>query len=68
MSKKDDFYKVDLKPRWNFAAKFYLVCIIVFVLLFGYIMIYRAVHRDEIIENVKQQESNNTVIENTVLE
>ena len=35
---KDKVYKVEIKPKWelNFAAKFYLVCIIVFVLLVAY--------------------------------
>lgn len=58
MKNKEDVYKVDLKPRWNFAAKFYLVCIIIFVLLVGYIMIYRSIHKEEIIENVKNNEQN----------
>lgn len=65
MKNKDNIYKVDLKPRWNFAAKFYFVCIIIFLLLFTYIMIYRHIHRDEIIENVKNQ-NNQTVVENTI--
>ena len=50
---KENVYKVDLKPRWNFIAKFYFVCIILFVLFVAYILIYREIHRDEIIENVK---------------
>lgn len=58
MRNKEDVYKVDLKPRWNFAGKFYFVCIIIFVLLVGYIMIYRSIHREEIIENVKNNEQN----------
>ena len=65
MGKKKDVVYVDLKPRWNFAAKFYFVCIIIFLLLFAYVMIYRHIHRDEIIENVKNQ-NNQTVIENTI--
>lgn len=63
MRNKDNVYKVDIKPRWNFAGKFYLVCIIIFLLLFGYIMIYRNIHRDEIIENVKNNEQN--IVQNT---
>ena len=63
MKNKDNIYKVDVKPRWNFAGKFYLVCIIIFLLLFGYIMIYRNIHRDEIIENVKNNEQN--IVQNT---
>ena len=56
---KDKIYVVvDYKPRWNFAAKFYFVCIMIFLLLFGYIMIYRSIHREEIIENVKNNEQN----------
>ena len=63
MKNKEDVYKVDLKPRWNFAAKFYFVCIILFVLLVGYIMIYRSIHKEEIIENVKNNEQN--IVQNT---
>lgn len=63
MKNKDNIYKVDVKPRWNFAGKFYLTCIIIFLLLFGYIMIYRNIHREEIIENVKNNEQN--IVQNT---
>lgn len=64
---KENIYKVDLKPRWNFIAKFYFVCIILFVLLVTYILIYREVHRDEIIENVKNN-NNQVVVQNTTEE
>ena len=61
---KDKVYKVEIKPKWelNFAAKFYLVCIIVFVLLVAYIQIYRHIHRDEIIQNIIERE-NKVVVE-----
>ena len=64
---KDNVYQVDLKPRWNFIAKFYFVCIILFVIFVAYILIYREVHRDEIIENVKNNH-NQIVVENTTQE
>lgn len=65
--KKDNVYKVEMKPKWelNFAAKFYLVCIIIFVLLVAYIQIYRHIHRDEIIQNALERE-NKIVIENEI--
>lgn len=59
---KDNVYQVELKPRWNFIAKFYFVCIILFVLFVAYIVIYRNIHRDEIIE----RQNNQTVVENTI--
>lgn len=64
---KDKVYKVKIKPKWelNFAAKFYLVCIIVFVLLVAYIQIYRHIHRDEIIQNIIERE-NKVVVENEI--
>ena len=64
---KDKVYKVEIKPKWelNFAAKFYLVCIIVFVLLVAYIQIYRHIHRDEIIQNIIERE-NKVVVENEI--
>ena len=63
----DKVYKVEIKPKWelNFAAKFYLVCIIVFVLLVAYIQIYRHIHRDEIIQNIIERE-NKVVVENEI--
>lgn len=64
---KDNVYQVDLKPRWNFIAKFYFVCIILFVLFVAYILIYREIHRDEIIENVKNN-NNQVVVQNTTEE
>lgn len=64
---KDKVYKVEIKPKGelNFAAKFYLVCIIVFVLLVAYIQIYRHIHRDEIIQNIIERE-NKVVVENEI--
>ena len=64
---KDKVYKVEIKPKreLNFAAKFYLVCIIVFVLLVAYIQIYRHIHRDEIIQNIIERE-NKVVVENEI--
>ena len=64
---KDKVYKVEIKPKCelNFAAKFYLVCIIVFVLLVAYIKIYRHIHRDEIIKNIIERE-NKVVVENEI--
>ncbi len=64
---KDNVYQVDLKPRWNFIAKFYFVCIILFVIFVAYILIYRHIHKDEIIENVKNN-NNQIVVENTTEE
>ena len=65
--KKDNVYKVEIKPKreLNFSAKFYLVCIIIFVLLVAYIQIYRHIHRDEIIQNALERE-NKIVIENEI--
>ena len=65
--KKDNVYKVEMTSKWelNFAAKFYLVCIIIFVLLVAYIQIYRHIHRDEIIQNALERE-NKIVIENEI--
>lgn len=65
---KENVYKVDLKPRWNFIAKFYFVCIILFVLFVAYILIYREIHRDEIIENVKNNNRQQVVVQNTTEE
>ena len=53
MKHNNYIYKVDLKPRWNFAAKFYFVCLIIFMLLMMYVMIYRSIYKSKIIENVK---------------
>ena len=50
---KEKIYQVEIKPRLNFMGKFYITCIILFVLFVAYILIYREIHRDEIIENVK---------------
>ena len=65
---KENVYKVDLKPRWNFIAKFYFVFIILFVLFVSYILIYREIHRDEIIENVKNNNRQQVVVQNTTEE
>ncbi len=51
--------------EWNFAAKFYFVCIIIFVLLVAYIQIYRYIHRDQIIENIKNNEKEIVVDDTT---
>lgn len=64
---KEKIYQVDLKPRWNFIAKFYFVCIILFVLFVAYIVIYRYIHKDEIIERLEKQ-NNQVVVENTTEE
>lgn len=68
--KKDNIYQVDLKPRWNFIAKFYFVCIILFVLFVAYIVIYRYTHWDEVQKNIEESRNkyNQTVVENTTLE
>ena len=55
--RKKDVIQVELKPEWNFIAKFYFVCIILFVLFVAYIQIYRYVHKDEIIENIKRRDN-----------
>ena len=64
---KEKIYQVDLKPRWNFLAKFYFVCIILFVLFVAYIVIYRYIHKDEIIEWLEKQ-NNQVFVENTTEE
>lgn len=61
---KDNVYQVDLKPRWNFVAKFYLVCIVLFTIFVAYICIYRYTHKEQIIENIKNNEKQ-VVVENT---
>lgn len=63
---KDNVYQVDLKPRWNFIAKFYFVCIILFVLFVAYIVIYRYTHWDEVQKNIEESHKNQTVVENTI--
>lgn len=62
---KEKVYIVDKKPRMDGMAKFYLICIILFVLFVAYIVIYRDIHREEIINNVKSQ-SNSTNTENII--
>ena len=65
---KDKIYQVEIKPKreWNFAAKFYFVCIIIFVLFVAYIQIYRHIHKNEIIENLLDNKSNETIAENEI--
>ncbi len=53
------------KYEWNFIAKFYFCCIVIFVLLVAYILIYREVHKEEIIENLEGQD-NQAIVENTI--
>ena len=64
---EDNIYKVDLKPRWNFIAKFYFVCIILFVIFVAFIVIYRYTHRDEIQKNLEENRNNynQSVVVNT---
>lgn len=61
--KKKEVIQVELKPRLDFMAKFYLTFIILFVLFVAYIVGYRYIHRDEIIERLEKQ-NNQTVVEN----
>lgn len=63
--RKKEVMKADPKPRWNFIAKFYFVCIIIFVLLVAYIVIYRYTHWDEVQNNIRNN-NNNTVVEDTI--
>lgn len=63
---KDNVYQVDLKPRWNFIAKFYFICIILLVLFVAYIVIYRYTHWDEVQKNIEESHKNQTVVENTI--
>ena len=65
---KDKIYQVEIKPKreWNFVAKFYFVCIIIFVLFVAYIQIYRHIHKNEIIENLLENQSNETIAENEI--
>jgi len=60
---KDNVYQVELKPRWNFAARLYFVCIVLFTIFVAYICIYRYTHKEQIIENIKNNEKQ--VVENT---
>ena len=65
---KEKIYQVEIKPRLNFMGKFYITCIILFVLFVVYILIYREIHRDEIIENVKNNNRQQVVVQNTTEE
>lgn len=47
-----------MKREWNFIAKFYFICIIIFVLLVAYIVIYRYTHWDEVQNNIKNNNQN----------
>jgi len=68
MFKKDkNVYEVKIKPQLNFMGKFYIVCIILFVLFVTYIIAYREIHREEIIENLKNN-NKQVVVENTTNE
>ena len=65
---KDKIYQVEIKPKreWNIAAKIYFVGIIIFVLFVAYIQIYRHIHKNEIIENLLENQSNETIVENEI--
>ena len=65
---KEKIYQVEIKPRLNFMGKFYITCIILFVLFVAYILIYREIHRDEIIENVKNNNRQKVVVQKTTEE
>lgn len=47
--------QVDMKKRWNGIAKFYLVCTILFCLFVAYIVVYRYINKNEVIENNNEQ-------------
>lgn len=63
--RRKEVIEVATKREWNFIAKFYFVCIIVFVLLVAYIVVYRYTHWDEVQNNIRNN-NNNTVVENTI--
>lgn len=68
MFKKDkNVYEVKIKPQLNFMGKFYITFIVLFVLFVTYIIAYREIHREEIIENVKNN-NKQVVVENTTNE
>lgn len=65
--RKKEVIEVETKREWNFIAKFYFVCIVIFVLLVAYIVIYRYTHWDEVQNNIRNSNNNNQeVIENTI--
>ena len=53
------------KREWDIMSKIYFVFMVIFVSLVFYIVIYRYVNKDKIIENVKNNQ-NNVVVENTI--
>lgn len=63
--RRKEVIEVETKREWNFIAKFYFVCIIVFVLLVVYIVVYRYTHWDEVQNNIRNS-NNKTVVENTI--
>lgn len=68
MFKKDkNVYEVKIKPQLNFMEKFYITFIVLFVLFVTYIIAYREIHREEIIENLKNN-NKQVVVENTTNE
>lgn len=65
--RKKEVIEVETKREWNFIAKFYFVCIIIFVLLVAYIVIYRYAHWDEVQDNIKSSSNDNQeIVENTI--
>lgn len=56
--RKKEVIEVETKREWNFIAKFYFVCIIIFVLFVAYIVIYRYTHWDEVQNNIKNNNQN----------
>lgn len=53
------------KREWDIVSKIYFAFMVIFVSLVFYIIIYRYVNKDKIIENVKNNQ-NNVVVENTI--
>lgn len=64
--RRKEVIEVETKREWNFIAKFYFVCIIVFVLLVAYIVVYRYTHWDEVQSNIRNSNNNQEVVENTI--
>lgn len=65
--RKKEVIEIKTKREWNFIAKFYFVCIIIFVLLVAYIVIYRYAHWNEVQDNIKSSSNDNQeIVENTV--
>ncbi len=64
--RKKEVIEVGTKREWNFIAKFYFVCIVIFVLLVAYIIVYRYTHWDEVQNNIRNSnKTNQEVVENT---